>query len=46
MLFAPYLPDVASARAVVAAVAPKPVNVVVSLTDKTPTVPELQALAV
>jgi 2-methylisocitrate lyase-like PEP mutase family enzyme len=46
VLFAPYLPDVASVQAVVSAVAPKPVNVVVSPTDNVLTVAELQQLGV
>jgi 2-methylisocitrate lyase-like PEP mutase family enzyme len=46
VLFAPYLPDVASVQAVVSAVAPTPVNVVVSPTDKVLTVPELAQLGV
>ncbi|MFI5735020.1 isocitrate lyase/phosphoenolpyruvate mutase family protein [Kribbella sp. NPDC051587] len=46
VLFAPYLPDADAVRAVVAAVAPKPVNVVVSPTDKVLTVTELQAIGV
>lgn len=42
VLYAPYPPDLNAVRAIVAAVAPKPVNVVVSPADKTLTVTELQ----
>jgi 2-methylisocitrate lyase-like PEP mutase family enzyme len=46
VLYAPYPPDLDSVRAIVAAVAPKPVNVVVSPADKTLTVAELQQAGV
>ncbi|MEU0089725.1 isocitrate lyase/phosphoenolpyruvate mutase family protein [Kribbella sp. NPDC006257] len=46
VLYAPFPPDLASVRAIVAAVAPKPVNVVVSPADKILTVAELQAAGV
>jgi 2-methylisocitrate lyase-like PEP mutase family enzyme len=46
VLYAPYPPDLASVHAIVAAVAPKPVNVVVSPADKTLTVAELQQAGV
>jgi 2-methylisocitrate lyase-like PEP mutase family enzyme len=46
VLYAPYPPDLDSVRAIVTAVAPKPVNVVVSPADKTLTVAELQAAGV
>jgi 2-methylisocitrate lyase-like PEP mutase family enzyme len=46
VLYAPAPPDLNAVRAIVAAVAPKPVNVVVSPADKTLTVAELQAVGV
>jgi 2-methylisocitrate lyase-like PEP mutase family enzyme len=46
VLYAPYPPDLAAVRTIVAAVAPKPVNVVVSPADKTLTVAELQQAGV
>jgi 2-methylisocitrate lyase-like PEP mutase family enzyme len=46
VLFAPLPPDLAAVRKIVAAVAPKPVNVVVSPADKTVTVAELQKAGV
>ena len=46
VLYAPFPPDLASVRAIVAAVAPKPVNVVVSPADKILTVAELQQAGV
>jgi 2-methylisocitrate lyase-like PEP mutase family enzyme len=46
VLYAPYLPDLASVRAVVAAVAPKPVNVVRGVRSATVTVSELQQAGV
>ncbi|ONH27776.1 isocitrate lyase/PEP mutase family protein [Pseudofrankia asymbiotica] len=46
VLYAPFPPDLAAVTAIVRAVAPKPVNVVVSPTDKTLTVAELQQAGV
>ncbi|HEX3814403.1 MAG TPA: isocitrate lyase/phosphoenolpyruvate mutase family protein [Mycobacteriales bacterium] len=46
VLYAPYPPDLAAVRSIVAAVAPKPVNVVVSPADRVLTVAELQAAGV
>lgn len=46
VLYAPYPPDVDAVRAVISAVAPKPVNVVVSPADKKLTVAELQSIGV
>lgn len=46
VLFAPFPPDLASVRAIVDAVAPKPVNVVVSPMDKVLTVAELRQAGV
>ncbi len=46
VLYAPYPPDLDAVRAIIAAVAPKPVNVVVSPADKVLTVAELQAVGV
>ena len=46
VLYAPYPPDLDSLRAIIAAVAPKPVNVVVSPSDKTLSVAELQEVGV
>jgi 2-methylisocitrate lyase-like PEP mutase family enzyme len=46
VLYAPLPPDLASVEAIVKAVAPKPVNVVVSPADKTVTVAELQRVGV
>ena len=46
VLYAPYPPDLAAVRTIVKAVAPKPVNVVVSPADKTVTVAELQQAGV
>jgi 2-methylisocitrate lyase-like PEP mutase family enzyme len=46
VLYAPFPPDLAAVHAIVAAVAPKPVNVVVSPADKVLTVAELQAAGV
>ncbi len=43
VLYAPFVPDLAAVRTIVEAVAPKPVNVVVSPMDKKLTVFELQA---
>lgn len=46
VLYAPLPPDLAAVEAIVKAVAPKPVNVVVSPADKTVTVTELQRVGV
>lgn len=46
VLYAPLPPDLAAVAAIVTAVAPKPVNVVVSPADKTVTVAELQRVGV
>jgi 2-methylisocitrate lyase-like PEP mutase family enzyme len=46
VLYAPFPPDLDAVVAIVRAVAPKPVNVVVSPTDRTRTVAELQAVGV
>ena len=46
VLYAPSAPDLNAVRAIIAAVAPKPVNVVISPADKTLTVAELQAVGV
>jgi 2-methylisocitrate lyase-like PEP mutase family enzyme len=46
VLYAPYPPDLDSVRAIVDAVAPKPVNVVVSPADRTLTVAELRQVGV
>jgi 2-methylisocitrate lyase-like PEP mutase family enzyme len=46
VLFAPYPPDLEALRAIVTAVAPKPVNVLVSPADKVLTVAELQTAGV
>jgi 2-methylisocitrate lyase-like PEP mutase family enzyme len=46
VLYAPYPPDLDSLRAIISAVAPKPVNVVVSPADQVLTVAELQAAGV
>ena len=46
VLYAPRPPDVAAVQAIVTAVAPKPVNVVVSPADKTLSVAELQRAGV
>lgn len=46
VLYAPYPPDLASVTAIVKAVAPKPVNIVVSPADKVLTVVELQRAGV
>jgi 2-methylisocitrate lyase-like PEP mutase family enzyme len=46
VLYAPLLPDLDAVRAVVRAVAPKPVNVLISPTDRTLTVAELQQAGV
>jgi 2-methylisocitrate lyase-like PEP mutase family enzyme len=41
VLYAPYPPDMAAVKAIVKAVAPKPVNIVVGTMSETPTVAEL-----
>jgi 2-methylisocitrate lyase-like PEP mutase family enzyme len=46
VLYAPFPPDLDAVVAIVRAVAPKPVNVVVSPADRTRTVAELQAVGV
>ncbi|OHV35975.1 MULTISPECIES: isocitrate lyase/PEP mutase family protein [Pseudofrankia] len=46
VLYAPYPPDLAAVTAIVTAVAPRPVNVVVSPADRTLTVAELQQAGV
>lgn len=46
VLYAPYPPDLDSVRAIVRAVAPKPVNVLISPADQTLTVAELQQAGV
>ncbi|WP_112248213.1 isocitrate lyase/PEP mutase family protein [Kribbella monticola] len=46
VLYAPFPPDLAAVRAIVTAVAPKPVNIVVSPADGKLTVAELQAAGV
>jgi 2-methylisocitrate lyase-like PEP mutase family enzyme len=46
VLYAPYPPDLDAVRAIVRAVAPKPVNVVVSPADRIVTVDELRAAGV
>jgi 2-methylisocitrate lyase-like PEP mutase family enzyme len=46
VLFAPYPPDMAAVEAIVKAVAPKPVNVVVGTKSGTPTVAELSRAGV
>jgi 2-methylisocitrate lyase-like PEP mutase family enzyme len=46
VLYAPFLPDLPAVRTIVAAVAPRPVNVVVSPMDKKLSVAELQAAGV
>ncbi|QNE19222.1 isocitrate lyase/phosphoenolpyruvate mutase family protein [Kribbella qitaiheensis] len=46
VLYAPFPPDLATVRAIVAAVAPKPVNVVISPADKILTVAELHQVGV
>ena len=46
VLYAPFPPDLATVEAIVAAVAPKPVNVVVSPVDKVLTVDELRRAGV
>ncbi|HEX3648850.1 MAG TPA: isocitrate lyase/phosphoenolpyruvate mutase family protein [Pseudonocardiaceae bacterium] len=46
VLYAPYPPDLDTVRAIVAAVAPKPVNVVVSPADRILTVAELRSAGV
>jgi 2-methylisocitrate lyase-like PEP mutase family enzyme len=46
VLYAPYPPDMSSVRAIVAAVAPKPVNVLIGPRNGSPTVQELFAVGV
>jgi 2-methylisocitrate lyase-like PEP mutase family enzyme len=46
VLYAPYLPDMTSIAAIVAAVAPKPVNVLIGPRNGSPTVQELFAVGV
>jgi 2-methylisocitrate lyase-like PEP mutase family enzyme len=46
VLYAPYLPDLAAVRAIVKAVAPKPVNLLVGIKSETLTVAELSAAGV
>ena len=46
VLYAPYPPDLAAVRAIVSAVAPKPVNVLISPADQVLTVAELQQAGV
>lgn len=46
VLYAPYPPDMAAVRAIVRAVAPKPVNIVVATKSERPTVAELSAAGV
>jgi 2-methylisocitrate lyase-like PEP mutase family enzyme len=46
VLYAPYPPDMAAVEAIVKAVAPKPVNIVVGTKSGTPTVAELSAAGV
>ncbi|WP_260478959.1 isocitrate lyase/phosphoenolpyruvate mutase family protein [Kibdelosporangium aridum] len=46
MLYAPYPPDLDAVVAIVTAVAPKPVNVLISPADKVSTVAELQKAGV
>jgi 2-methylisocitrate lyase-like PEP mutase family enzyme len=46
VLYAPYPPDMAAVAAIVKAVAPKPVNIVVGTMSGTPTVDELSAAGV
>ncbi|TDU90660.1 2-methylisocitrate lyase-like PEP mutase family enzyme [Kribbella voronezhensis] len=46
VLYAPFPPDLAAVRAIVTAVAPKPVNIVVSPADRKLTVAELQEAGV
>ena len=46
VLYAPYPPDLAAVRAIVKAVAPKPVNIVVGTMSERPTVAELSAAGV
>ncbi len=46
VLYAPYPPDMAAVRAIVKAVAPKPVNIVVGTKSETPTVAELSLAGV
>jgi 2-methylisocitrate lyase-like PEP mutase family enzyme len=46
VLYAPFPPDLAAVRAIVTAVAPKPVNIVVSPADRVLTVAELQEAGV
>jgi 2-methylisocitrate lyase-like PEP mutase family enzyme len=46
VLYAPYPPDMDAVRAIIKAVAPKPVNLVVGTKSETPTVAELSAAGV
>lgn len=46
VLYAPYPPDMAAVRAIVQAVAPKPVNLVVGTKSETPTAAQLSAAGV
>jgi 2-methylisocitrate lyase-like PEP mutase family enzyme len=46
VLYAPYPPDMAAVRAIVKAVAPKPVNIVVATQSEQPTVAEFSAAGV